>query len=92
MAGYQDTPNASGSVMVKTVFFPNSLATAMVPPQRSTMLLQTAKPSPMPACPSARLTKERQKDTREVFWWYSDTSVSYTRSQLPRHCWFRSQY
>jgi hypothetical protein len=75
MAGYQDTPNASGSVMVNTVFLPISLATAMVPPQRSTMLLQTAKPSPMPACPSARRLKNGKKDAREVFWWYADASV-----------------
>ena len=38
VASLQDMPNASGSVMVNTVFFPISLATAMVPPQRSTAI------------------------------------------------------
>jgi hypothetical protein len=61
--------------MVKTAFFPSSLATVMLPPQRSTNAFTDRQAQPHARLSIGASAKERQKDTRDIFRWYSDSGV-----------------
>jgi hypothetical protein len=92
MAGYEDTPNASGKRDGENGIFSQFARDSDGATTAVNNAFTDRQAQPHPGLPIGAATEERQENAREVFWWYADAGVGNANQQPPKHCWFQSRY